>query len=313
MQRFLLVLPLLGFWASGVTLSNNYGNPDYGGNSGYSLSFSDFANYLGPSSHFTSDPHWPTNSLTFSVWIRLTSWEVKATRAFLMTVSSSQDLYHVQPFEIDPNSGVNNLPQVGSWTSLGGYYSTLNTSQSALVNSYWTKVTYTYNSTGTISMSSIYFNGTLLGSNIGSGGLLRFVDQTSLSLGGYPNGGQSQFSGSQRFYGWIDDLALYNRVQTEEEISKYWMKAADVSDPSLFIYYNFDEGPGSSVIHNLGAVGSQANLINGNTPTILMSSQLPSHLPSYPPSHHPCILRCCVGKYHVHRSRFTDNQEHHKM
>ena len=294
-------------------MSNNYGNPDYGGNSGCSLSFSDFDNYLGPSSHFTSDPHWPTNSLTFSVWIRLTSWEVKATRAFLMTVSSSQDLYHVQPFEIDPNSGVNNLPQVGSWTSLGGYYSTLNTSQSALVNSYWTKVTYTYNSTGTISMSSIYFNGTLLGSNIGSGGLLRFVDQTLLSLGGYPNGGQSQFSGSQRFYGWIDDLALYNRVQTEEEISKYWMKAADVSDPSLFIYYNFDEGPGASVIHNLGAVGSQANLINGNTSTILMSSQLPSHLPSYPPSHHPCILRCCVGKYHVHRSRFTDNQEHHKM
>ena len=262
-QRILHVLPLLGVMISGIVLSNNYGNPDYGGNRGYSLSFHDYDNYLGVSSYFTSNPHWPTNSLTVSAWIRVTSWEVMTSRSFIITVSASQDQYHVQPFEIDPHHGKNNLPQFGSWTSLSGWHNTLNTSEAAMVNSYWTKVTYTYNSTGKISMTYIYFNGTLLGRNIGTGGLLRFVDQTAFNIGGYPNGDRTAFSGRQRFYGWLDDLAMYNRVQTDTEIAANWMKVVDVSDPSLFIYYNFDEGPGSTIIHNLGAVGSQANLVNG--------------------------------------------------
>ena len=244
----------------------SYGNPDYGGNRGYSLSFHDYDSYVGVSSYFsTSNRHWPTDSLTVSAWIRVTSWEVMASRGFIITVSTSQDLYHVQPFEIDPNAGTNNLPQFGSWTALSGYYNTLNTSEAAMLNAYWTKVTYVYNSTGTVSMSSIYFNGTLLGRNIGTGGKLRFADQGTFKIGGYPDGDGRliNFSGSQRFYGWLDDLAFYNRVQTDAEIAANWMKVADVADPSLFIYYSFDEGPGATVIHNLGAVGSQANLRNG--------------------------------------------------
>lgn len=40
-------------------------------------------------------------------------------------------------------------------------------------------------------------------------------------------------------------------------------KAGNISDPSLFIYYNFDEGPGSTTIKNYGEAGSVADLDNG--------------------------------------------------
>ena len=68
---------------------------------------------------------------------------------------------------------------------------------------------------------------------------------------------------SSHFYGWMDDLAFYNRVLTADEIAKNWQKAVDVTDLSLFLYYDFDEGPGSPVITNHGTIGSQGNLYNG--------------------------------------------------
>ena len=68
---------------------------------------------------------------------------------------------------------------------------------------------------------------------------------------------------SNHFYGWMDDLAFYNRVLSVEEIANNWQKAVDTTDSSLFLYYNFDEGPGSTLIRNYGTIGSQANLYNG--------------------------------------------------
>ena len=40
-------------------------------------------------------------------------------------------------------------------------------------------------------------------------------------------------------------------------------KAGDVRDQSMYIYYDFDEGPGSSIIKNHGTAGSTADLQNG--------------------------------------------------
>ena len=68
---------------------------------------------------------------------------------------------------------------------------------------------------------------------------------------------------TEHFYGWMDDLAFYNRVLSSEEISLNWQKAVDTTDASLFLYYNFDEGPGSTVIKNYGTIGSQGDLYNG--------------------------------------------------
>jgi hypothetical protein len=64
--------------------------------------------------------------------------------------------------------------------------------------------------------------------------------------------------------GWIDDLAFYNRAMTSSEIASKWNKAADTTDSSLFIYYDFDEGPGAAdVIKNHGVAGSVADINNG--------------------------------------------------
>ena len=68
---------------------------------------------------------------------------------------------------------------------------------------------------------------------------------------------------TEHFFGWMDDLAFYNRVLTVGEISSNWQKAINTDDPSLFLYYNFDEGPGAAVIINHGTIGPQANLYNG--------------------------------------------------
>ena len=65
------------------------------------------------------------------------------------------------------------------------------------------------------------------------------------------------------FYGWMDDLAFYNRVLSNDEIAKKWQQAVDTTDSSLFLYYNFDEGPGYTVIKNHGTIGSQGDLYNG--------------------------------------------------
>ena len=61
----------------------------------------------------------------------------------------------------------------------------------------------------------------------------------------------------------MDDVAFYNRVLTVGEISKNWQTVVDTTDPSLFLYYNFDEGPSSTVITNHGTIGTQGDLYNG--------------------------------------------------
>jgi len=68
---------------------------------------------------------------------------------------------------------------------------------------------------------------------------------------------------SEHFCGWMDDVAFYNRILSVEEISNNWKKAVDTTDSSLFLYYNFDEGPGSTVIKNRGTIGPQGDLYNG--------------------------------------------------
>ena len=61
----------------------------------------------------------------------------------------------------------------------------------------------------------------------------------------------------------MDDLAFYNRVLSPNEIAATWNLAGNTSDKSMFMYYNFDEGPDAAVFRNLGSVGSQANIQNG--------------------------------------------------
>jgi hypothetical protein len=83
-----------------------------------------------------------------------------------------------------------------------------------------------------------------------------------MQIGAYGTAPTS-ISTDDRFMGWIDELAFYSRVLTDAEIKSNWLKEADITDSSLFIYYNFEEGPGSVTIKNLGVAGPQADLHNG--------------------------------------------------
>ena len=60
----------------------------------------------------------------------------------------------------------------------------------------------------------------------------------------------------------------------------------NISDPAMFIYYNFDSGPGSPTIPNLGSVGNTADLINGKVFNgdlyyELVSKELRTPMPGY--------------------------------
>ena len=123
---------------------------------------------------------------------------------------------------------------------------------------------------------SIYFNGTLARHAPGNGNVLRWADTTALVIGGYA---QQQANDptlvsatqTERFYGWMDDFAFYNRVLSVTEISNNWQKVVDTTDPSLFLYYNFDEGPSSTVIKNHGTIGTQGDLYNGQGQWVIVT------------------------------------------
>lgn len=128
---------------------------------------------------------------------------------------------------------------------------------------YWSKYTITYRTNGIVSLLSFYLNGTFIANSTGAGSALRFGDNGLLTLGGY-NLAPTSLSASNRFLGWMDDLAFYNRVLTPKEIASTWNMPGNVSDHSMVLYYNFDQGPNNgNTILNLGYAGSQGNLING--------------------------------------------------
>ena len=247
-----------------IGASNNndkmyYGNPDYGGNRGYSLSFHEDGQYLGVSGYFTPSSKWPVHEMTTSAWVRITGLYSIGNRATLLTMMTRNDPNHVQPVIFGCIDGVSVFGSIVSFSGMPQY---LSSNQSAMTDAYWTKVTATYNTTGTVSHFALYFNGTKMGQAVGSGTVLRWADRSTLVLGGYATT-PTTIGKKRRFFGWVDDLAFYSRALSDDEVRRSWNKVADVTDPSLFIYYNFDEGPGARVIKNLGSIGAQADLQNG--------------------------------------------------
>jgi hypothetical protein len=109
----------------------------------------------------------------------------------------------------------------------------------------------------------MYLNGTLQYRVNANGKTMRWGEgDGTMIMGGYPTALLS-LSIKDRFVGWMDDLAYYSRVWSDAEVAAKWKQQADLADQSLFIYYNFDEGPGATVIKNWGSVGAQADLTNG--------------------------------------------------
>jgi hypothetical protein len=127
---------------------------------------------------------------------------------------------------------------------------------------YWTKFTVTWKTNGDNSTISYYFNGTLISRGISSGTYMDWTDDGFLVLGGYALA-PSSLQNRDHFVGWIDGLAFYNHAMSEETVTQNWMNAPNISDPSLVLYYNFDEGPNSDIIYNHGIAGSVGNLYNG--------------------------------------------------
>lgn len=171
---------------------------------------------------------------------------------------ASGDSNHVQPFALFLN--------VDGFLSLTGNIATQNfvfqLQEGLDLFTFWSKHTMTYQSDGTRSLVEYYVNATLVGTYSGGGGYLRWSDGSSIIFGGYALGATTMIN-KQRFLGWMDDLAFYNRVLDQAEIASNWMMLPNASDHSLFIYYDFEEGPGAAVFKNKGVAGAVADMYNG--------------------------------------------------
>ena len=234
---------------------------DFGGNRGYSLSFSNQDSYATTSSYIAPSDKWPVAAITITACVRYTGFSKGGMRGSVVSVIANGDTNHIQPFFLnfqEPPLGV--IDNIFSANSARTAMS--EQAINSIFSSYWTKMTAVYNTTGTTSSTSLYFNGTLVHRTKAKGSFLRWSDKSAMFLGGYA-AGSSLLSMKTRFNGWVDDLAFYNRAMTDAEIAQHGWAVPDVADPSLVIYYNFEEGPGAKVIKNLGSAGPLADLLNG--------------------------------------------------
>jgi hypothetical protein len=177
------------------------------------------------------------------------------------TLLSRGDKSHIQPFFLHLNTdGVIQLQ-----ISIASQVILVDLPPKDYSN-YWTKFTVTYDSDGIVSNLKLYINNTQYASADGFGGYLRFQDQAVLILGAHSADSESPLSifGQNRFIGSIDNFAIYNRVIPHIEIVSNWQKDVNSSDPSLVLFYNFDEGPNAIIIKNKAASNiPHSDMVNG--------------------------------------------------
>ena len=234
---------------------------DIGGGRGYSLSFADMDSYASIQKYFTPSDQWPVTAMSFSLWMRWVALSPAAIRTFAFTMLAKNDPNHFQMILNVVQRQKNWLPNLEVYAAQVTSFTPANIN---LFSSCWTHVTVTYNLTDL----SVFYNGSLASTTPGNGQSLRWADTSGIFLGGSMLSQASDtelVSGShtEKFYGWLDDMAFYNRVLTVKEIADNWQKAVDTADKSLFLYYNFDEGPGFTHIINHGTIGPQGDLYNG--------------------------------------------------
>lgn len=115
-----------------------------------------------------------------SAWIRYTGiQQTGALRAFPISVIARGDSTHIQPFVIlnEPNM----KPAISC--NVAGTAHKFILPVAAYNFNYWAKFTLTYTTTGTVSLSQFYINGTLISNWTGAGKLMRWSDSSTLVIG----------------------------------------------------------------------------------------------------------------------------------
>jgi len=75
-----------------------------------------------------------------------------------------------------------------------------------------------------------------------------------------------------RYTGYLDEMRLWNRVRTENEIASAMCHPLAGSEPGLVGYWNFDDGSGSTATNAAALTGSTCNATLYNSPTFVPSS-----------------------------------------
>mmetsp|Transcript_9320 Transcript_9320/g.9396 ORF Transcript_9320/g.9396 Transcript_9320/m.9396 type:complete len:1334 (-) Transcript_9320:2058-6059(-) len=253
-------------FAAILITARSHWTSDFGGHRGWALAFSGDDEYAAPPAYFSPSSNFPTTEITVSAWLRFMGFNrFGGKRSFSFSMIAAGDSNHVQPFSIKVSStGLLVISGIIGTASIEIPLLSTTTNATSDVWNYWFHITTTYRQSGSHCNFLFYFNGTLAANSTQPGNSLRWSDDSTIVLGGYALSNTGTLI-RDRFIGWIDELKFYNRILSSAEIASNWQKQGNTSDTSLFIYYNFDEGPkaSSNTIINHGTVGSMADLMNG--------------------------------------------------
>ncbi|MCX6270714.1 MAG: right-handed parallel beta-helix repeat-containing protein [Bacteroidetes bacterium] len=127
---------------------------------------------------------------------------------------------------------------------------------SVLVANEWMHVAGTYDGTN----MKLYLNGRLLKSASPAGGLYP------------PNGNFSFGNSSETFYGKMDEVRIWNRALTAEEIRENMYLVSSGTETGLINYWQFNDGSGTTVS---SVVGNSNGIINNPPSNVWVTSAIP--------------------------------------
>ena len=165
-----------------------------------------------------------TNKLTISAWVRpIANTQSGVDMIFAHT---DNEVWYQYALGMDANNKLYFLSGTGNFESGGSNYS-----NTALTMGEWTYVVMTYDG----SAVRLYINGAL--------------DFTHEVVDQFPDGYKGEFLignvyGSSPFQGDIDEVSIWDRALSSNEISNYFSSKPNTTEQGLVGYWNFDEGSG---------------------------------------------------------------------
>ena len=93
-----------------------------------------------------------------------------------------------------------------------------------------------------------------------------FSDMKIFGVGSYLIAGTApEISSKRQLHGSMDEIALYKRALSPDEILATYDSSLDTTDPDLFIYYTFEDAYNSTFATNHGSAGSAYDLLLGSS------------------------------------------------
>ena len=208
-------------------------SPSQRGVKGNALNFDGEDDYVDCGSDESVKP----NHISISVWLRLrfvpdtsnrivSKWWDGSSRSYELFINTGSVDTSTLYFYVSTDG---NIPDTSCYHSFSAYHGL------------WTHVVATYDG----SIQRLYFNGVEVASNSGESGNIN-PNNADLIIGAQPRDANPTETFLHYFNGAIDEVRIYNRALSAEEIRYHYNRGCPVAS------WNFDEGSGSTIYDSSG-------------------------------------------------------------